>query len=262
VHHYNHQPPYIDNEVIPLFSRWIGAWRISVERKPYERTELATRYNGIADSWQHKLTRLGVTDDYRDIANHLADSLVNNAASAVAPLRAPVNLIDCGAGTAALSLHLAHTSRIPLHVSLVDISSAMLQQAGRLFTDAELPVALHQSDIRDIPLADNSQDLAIATHVLEHLANPAVAFRELYRVLKPGAVALVSCTRNSLPGKWIQMKWRTHALTPSSLKQWLVESGFEQIEAVPLSRHSSLKRFSLVYTARKPEPHSLRQVAA
>jgi len=206
VHHYNHQPPYIDNEVIPLFSRWIGAWRISVERKPY----LATRYNGIADSWQHKLTRLGVTDDYRDIANHLADSLVNNAASAVAPLRAPVNLIDCGAGTAALSLHLAHTSRIP-----------------------------HQSDIREIPLADNSQDLAIATHVLEHLANPAVAFRELYRVLKPGAVALVSCTRNSLSGKWIQMKWRTHALTPSSLKLWLEENGFEQIEAVPLCRHAA-----------------------
>jgi SAM-dependent methyltransferase len=41
------------------------------------------------------------------------------------------------------------------------------------------------------PLADTSQDFVIASHVLEHVAEPIGLIDEMHRVLKPGGVALV-----------------------------------------------------------------------
>jgi SAM-dependent methyltransferase len=41
------------------------------------------------------------------------------------------------------------------------------------------------------PLPDQSQDFVICAHVLEHLAEPVGFLREIYRVLRPGGLALV-----------------------------------------------------------------------
>ena len=42
-----------------------------------------------------------------------------------------------------------------------------------------------------IPLEDNSVDVVISSSVLEHIENPIIAFREIYRVLKTGGKFLV-----------------------------------------------------------------------
>jgi len=41
------------------------------------------------------------------------------------------------------------------------------------------------------PIADGSQDFVIASHVLEHLAEPIGFIAELHRVLRPGGIALI-----------------------------------------------------------------------
>ena len=41
------------------------------------------------------------------------------------------------------------------------------------------------------PIADGSQDFVIASHVLEHLAEPLGFIAEMHRVLRPGGIALV-----------------------------------------------------------------------
>jgi SAM-dependent methyltransferase len=43
------------------------------------------------------------------------------------------------------------------------------------------------ADVTALPLADDSFDLAVSCHVLEHLAAPEQYLRELRRVLRPGA---------------------------------------------------------------------------
>lgn len=44
----------------------------------------------------------------------------------------------------------------------------------------------------NIPLADNSVARIISDNVLEHIANPALAVREMHRLLAPGGVAYVA----------------------------------------------------------------------
>ena len=41
------------------------------------------------------------------------------------------------------------------------------------------------------PINDDSQDFAIASHVLEHLANPLRMLCELHRVVRPGGAVLI-----------------------------------------------------------------------
>ncbi|HOZ74998.1 MAG TPA: methyltransferase domain-containing protein [Flavobacterium sp.] len=52
-------------------------------------------------------------------------------------------------------------------------------------------MADHQFDITQLAAADNTYDLIVCYHILEHIPNDRVAMQELLRVMKPGATALV-----------------------------------------------------------------------
>lgn len=50
----------------------------------------------------------------------------------------------------------------------------------------------HIVDINNIPFEDNSFDRIICSHVLEHIETDEKAISELYRILKPGGIALIA----------------------------------------------------------------------
>jgi len=54
-----------------------------------------------------------------------------------------------------------------------------------LTADISNPLAMLQMDITQIPFSDNSFDVILCVHVLEHIVNDRQAMRELYRVLRP-----------------------------------------------------------------------------
>lgn len=57
-------------------------------------------------------------------------------------------------------------------------------------TDLFSPLADVKADICDLPFADNSYDIILCNHVLEHIPDDAKAMQELYRVLKPGGMGI------------------------------------------------------------------------
>lgn len=57
-------------------------------------------------------------------------------------------------------------------------------------TDLFSPLADVKADICDLPFADNSYDVILCNHVLEHIPDDTKAMQELYRVLKPGGMGI------------------------------------------------------------------------
>lgn len=57
-------------------------------------------------------------------------------------------------------------------------------------TDLESPLADVKADICNLPFEDNSFDVILCNHVLEHIPDDTKAMQELYRILKPGGMGI------------------------------------------------------------------------
>jgi predicted SAM-dependent methyltransferase len=58
-------------------------------------------------------------------------------------------------------------------------------------TDLLSPLADVKADICNLPFDDNEYDIIFCNHVLEHIPNDTKAMQELFRVLKPGGMAIL-----------------------------------------------------------------------
>lgn len=58
-------------------------------------------------------------------------------------------------------------------------------------TDLNSPLADVKADICDLPFKDNSYDVILCNHVLEHIPDDTKAMKELYRILKPEGMAIL-----------------------------------------------------------------------
>lgn len=58
-------------------------------------------------------------------------------------------------------------------------------------TDLESPLADVKADICNLPFENDAYDVILCNHVLEHIPDDTKAMRELYRILKPGGIAVL-----------------------------------------------------------------------
>ena len=230
---------------IPVLRRAIGSWRLSVDRVPLHPDELVARYDRAADGWGRRLYWSGFSAAYR----RLMDELV--AAGPLASLPEGAWVLDAATGSGALPLALdaahraVHPAAPPLLFTATDRSSAMVRAARRAFGAAGLDAAVHLADIHRLPLENEAVDFAMAGHVLEHLAAPDAAVRELARVLRPGAPLLLLTTRPGPIGALIHLNWRIRPPAPQTLRTWMRQAGVEVVDVRPLPgppwcRHATL----------------------
>ena len=94
--------------------------------------------------------------------------------------------LDIGSGPASLAIAIARQS--DLSVIAMDYSDEMHAAARRNIADAGLAgrIELLCGDVHAIPLPDDSVDLIISRGSIFFWDDPAAAFREIYRVLRPG----------------------------------------------------------------------------
>lgn len=63
--------------------------------------------------------------------------------------------------------------------------AAQNQKVNYITADLESPLADLHFDVQQIPLADDSMEVILCNHIMEHVADDRQAMRELYRIMKP-----------------------------------------------------------------------------
>jgi SAM-dependent methyltransferase len=76
------------------------------------------------------------------------------------------------------------------------LSRMLRKEPGYETADVRQRGVTHQVDITRLPMADHTYDVVIANHVLEHIDDDRLAMQELFRILKPGGLALLTVPIN------------------------------------------------------------------
>lgn len=212
----------------------LGIWRVSIQRIPPTETELVGMYNDAARYWHHSSTLLGYPRAYTNLFDRLQVS------GLLQDLQHGGHVLDCGIGTAAFSLALTRKMASQVQIDGVDISSQMLETARQLLSSEGVNAQLHCCDVRHLPFDDNTFDLVMCAHMLEHLSDPFTGLREMMRVLRPGAPLLIVVTRQSAIDAFIRLKWRYQTFERSQLVNWMEQAGMSEVRLYELAAHASL----------------------
>lgn len=102
---------------------------------------------------------------------------------------ADMTVLDLGCGTGLFTRAAAHMVGAGGRVHAVDLQAAMLEQTGRSLALEGVAerVSLHLCGAYELPLPDNSIDVAFLISTLGEIPDKPAALNELRRVLKPGA---------------------------------------------------------------------------
>lgn len=122
--------------------------------------------------------------------------------------------IGCGRG---FYLKTLKTVWPELKITGVDINQSYLEQAKDFIGNLEeklkdnlkesLKIELKIADATDLPFKDKTFDRIIATEILEHIPDDQKAISEMYRVLKPGGIVMVTVPNKNYPFLWDPLNW-------------------------------------------------------
>ena len=159
---------------------------------------------------------------------------------------------DLGAGEGMISQLLARNAK---QVWCIDNSPRMVEVGTELAKTNDLSNLTYKlGDIEQVPLPDDSVDLAILSQALHHARHPQKAVDEAFRILKPGGQLLVlelaehdfEKARELYADLWLGFK-------ESALDQFLKKAKFIKVEVTPVSKESVEPHFeTLLATGVKP----------
>jgi ubiquinone/menaquinone biosynthesis C-methylase UbiE len=136
---------------------------------------------------QHKLQNEKVLDQFTKQAESYARLTANRSSSAsstpffeaIAPLKTD-RVLDVACGSGRISIALA---KLTLHVTGIDLTLAMIEQARALQTKSQVTnIDWQVGDVLPLPFPDRSFSLVVSQAAFHHLADPAAVLKEMARV--------------------------------------------------------------------------------
>lgn len=163
-----------------------------------------------------------------------------------------IDIVDLGAGEGVLAQLLARRAN---SVICIDNSAAMVKVGTELAREHGFDNLTYKlGDIEEVPLPDNSTDLALLSQALHHAGKPEKALAEAWRILRPGGRLVVldlnqhtfEKARELYADRWL-------GFSPNRLYHWIKECGFSDVQVDPVSRETKEPCFeTLLATGLKP----------
>src|ERR1700678_49085 len=119
------------------------------------------------------------------LRSHAWRTAENSAAYLLGYLDESMSLLDVGCGPGTITADLA---RLVSQVTAIEPSADVLALAS---ADAPTKIRFETGDVHALAYADDTFDVVHAHQVLQHLADPVQALREMRRVCKPGGIVAV-----------------------------------------------------------------------
>ncbi|MFH2091845.1 MAG: metalloregulator ArsR/SmtB family transcription factor [Pseudomonadota bacterium] len=155
---------------------------------------------------------------------------------------------DLGCGTGELVEQFA--SRSVGKIIGIDSSPEMLDQARKRLAGNPM-IELRLGELEHLPMKNKEIDTAVMNMVLHHISQPRVSISEVFRVLKPGGVFVLSDfekhdnekIKQIMGGSWMGFEQQ-------EIKTWLTESGFifKTVDSYAVNHELTINMF----TAKKP----------
>lgn len=224
-----------------------------------------------------------MTQTIDSLLSHTGDTALRRRARWILEkikLKKPSSILDVGCGDG-FYLYLLHSLFPKAKIIGVDIDRNAIKSAIRNTKGRD--VRLKYGNVCDLKFKDNSFDVVLASEVLEHLKEDKKGLKNIYRVLKPGGLVLVSVPNCSYPLFWDPVNWflervmhkhiksgfwagiwnqHMRLYSKDELKYLLKKEGFRHIEIYVLTRiclpfnHYLLNIFARILVSR---PESFRR---
>jgi SAM-dependent methyltransferase len=159
-----------------------------------------------------------------------------------------LNVLEIGCGVGRMTRMLA---RIFGHVTAVDVSGEMLEQAKANLAGWDNVTLVHGNGATLAAVADQSQHFAFSFIVFQHIPSAEVIanyFREVHRVLVPGSIFKVQINGLNTPGRDAPNTWEGVSFTQEQASALCRETGF-----ITLGSHGADTEFFWLLL-RKPWP--------
>ena len=143
------------------------------------------------------------------------------------------HLLDVGCGLGGASRYISN--KYNNRVTGIDLTAEYIETGNILSSWLKLDkhVSLHQGSALSMPFDDNLFDGAYMLHVGMNIENKTQLFKEIFRVLKPGAsLGVYDVMQNSdgeliYPVPWATNETTSYLVEPSQYKLALNKAGFE-----------------------------------
>ena len=179
------------------------------------------------------------------LRSHTQRTAENSGAYLLPHLRAGMDILDVGCGPGTITCDLARIVA-PGRVTGIDRAPEVLAQASDLARERGVDVRFEEGDVYALAYGDATFDVVHAHQVLQHLADPVAALREMRRVLRPGGIVAVRdgdyssfswAPLDSHLDRWLAIYRevaRRNGGEPDAgrfLKKWALEAGFTDVRA-------------------------------
>jgi len=124
-------------------------------------------------------------------------------------------ILDCGSGYGFVLRVL--TALTPARVIGLEYQAERVLETSQVL--GPIPrLSLTQGDAMQLPFADNTFSHVVCSEVLEHLPDDGKAVAEMFRVLKPGGVLIVTVPSAYYPFGWDPPNWVMQKISGRQLK--------------------------------------------